>query len=475
MPSARPERFFGTLRFRLAFWNTVGLLLLGVGTLVGLREGLRYTLSGELDRLLNEDAQEVALDVERFHPDAAAVTGALERKARSHADRDWFGQVLDGQGRILSQSSSAPDLPWPPAPGAAALDLGGYRAVVRPLRVSLSAALTVRVGSGLRFITEDVATLTRILVTAGGVLLLVAPLTGYWLAGRATRPLQTIIATTDRIRPSDFRERLPLRGTGDELDRLSATINGLLDRIAGHLSRQRDFVANAAHELRSPLTALRTSIEVALERDRSPGEYQELLGDLVEEVAALGSLVNQMLLLAEGDADRLRPGAAVLRLDELAARAADMFQGVAEQRGVELRLAAAAPVTVRGDAAHVRQVIHNLVDNAIKFTPDGGCVTLEVGPGAPGRVLLRVRDTGTGIAPDDLPHVFDRFFRADRARSRDGGARGTGLGLSICRAVVTAYGGRLDVDSAPGCGTTVTVDLPRAVVGENGTPTDEHG
>jgi signal transduction histidine kinase len=172
-------------------------------------------------------------------------------------------------------------------------------------------------------------------------------------------------------------------------------------------------------------------------------------------------VVNQLLLLAEGDADRLKPGGAAVPLDALAARAVDMFQGVAEQRGVGLALAA-APAAVRGDAAHVRQVIHNLLDNAIKFTPAGGRVEVAVGPGGPGRAVLTVCDTGIGIAPADLPHVCDRFFRADRARSRDGSARGTGLGLSICQTVVTAYGGRLAVDSAPGRGTTVTVDLPQA-------------
>jgi heavy metal sensor kinase len=461
MRSGRSERFFGTLRFRLTFWNTAVLWLLGAATLVGLREGLRYTLSNELSRLLAEDATEVGLVVERFHPDAAAIAGALERKARSHTDRDWFGQVLTPAGGVVSESPGVPALDWPLAPGPRPFDRDGYRVTERPLDRPGLPPLVVRVGSGLRFVTEDVDTLTRVLLLAGGVILLVAPLTGYWLAGRATRPVRTIIATTGRLRPNALAERLPLRGTGDELDRLSATINGFLDRIADHLTRQRDFVANAAHELRSPLAALRTSVEVALERERTPAEYQELLADLAEEATALSGLVNQLLLLAEGDADRLKPGRATVPLDALAARAVDMFQGVAEQNGVGLALTA-APVAVRGDAAHVRQVIHNLVDNAIQFTPAGGRVDVEVGPGAAGRAVLTVRDTGVGIAPADLPHIFDRFFRADRARSRGGGPRGTGLGLSICQTVVTAYGGRLAVDSAPGRGTTVTIDLPRA-------------
>ena len=211
--------------------------------------------------------------------------------------------------------------------------------------------------------------------------------------------------------------------------------------------------------MRSPLTALRTSAEVALQRDRTAAEYQDLLADVVEEVAALSGLVNQLLVLAEDDADRLRPGATAVPLADVTTRAVDMFQGVAEQQGVKLAVVRTEAVAVRGDTAHIRQVIHNLLDNAIKFTPAGGRVEVEVGGRRPGRAAMVVRDTGIGIAAADLPHVCDRFFRADRSRSRE--ARGTGLGLSICHAIVTAYGGRLTVESTPGRGTTVTVDLPR--------------
>jgi heavy metal sensor kinase len=461
MPSGRFNRFFGSLRFRLTFWNTVGLLLLGAGTLVGLRQGLHLTLSRELNRLTVEDSTALAARLtERPIENPATLTAGLNRKARSCADRDWFGQVLAPDGHILAESTGAPTLDWPDAPTSVPFDLGGYRVLQRTVRSLGGSPLIFRVGSNVRiFVTEDVNTLTRVIVLAGVAILLVAPPVGYWLAGRATRPLQSIIATTDRLRPGAMTERLPLRGTGDELDQLSATINGFLDRLAGHLTRQRDFVADSAHELRSPLAALRTSVEVALQRDRTSAEYQELLADVVEEVAALSGLVNQLLLLAEGDADRLRPGDGMVPLADVAARAVDMFQGVAEQQGVSLSIVRADPVAVRGDPAHIRQVIHNLLDNAIKFTPAGGGVEIDVGPGPPGRAELHVRDTGIGIGPADLPHVFDRFFRADRSRSRE--ARGTGLGLSICQTIVTAYGGRLAVESTFGKGTTVTMDLPR--------------
>jgi heavy metal sensor kinase len=325
----------------------------------------------------------------------------------------------------------------------------------------------LRVGCSMAEIDEDVLRLTEMILVAAAVIIVVAPLSGYFLAGRATRPLDAILRTTARLRPDRLVERLPLHGTGDELDRLSATINGLLDRLADHLARQRDFVANAAHELRSPLAAMRTSLEVALEHDRSPEEYRELLADVVEECAGLGQLVNQLLLLAEGDAGLLRANGGSARLDKLAARSVEMFQGIAEQRGVELRADELAPAAVQGDEPHLRQVVHNLIDNALKFTPPGGRVRVAVTarPGA-GQAVLCVSDSGVGIPPEDLPHVFERFYRADKARSREQPTGGTGLGLSICHAIVTAYGGHLGVESKPAHGTTVTAALPLAPGGD---------
>jgi heavy metal sensor kinase len=467
MPFGPLERRLHTLRFRLTFWNTAAIILVVLATLFGLREGLRWTLLRDLDGLLSEDVQEVRLTLERYYPDWEQVRDELRRKARSHSQRGWYARLFSAGGAVLLETDGAPAVGVPavkPVPQHP-FTVAGYRLVQRTVRLSGKggAELEVRVGSSLAGIDEDVLRLTEMILVAAGVIVVVAPLSGYFLAGRATRPLDTILRTTARLRPDRLVERLPLHGSGDELDRLSATINGLLDRLADHLARQRDFVANAAHELRSPLAAMRTSLEVALGHDRSPEEYRELLADVVEESAALGKLVNQLLLLAEGDAGLLQARAGSARLDRLAARSVEMFQGIAEQRGVALSAKALAPAAVRGDEAHLRQVIQNLIDNALKFTPAGGHVSVEVAARG-GRAVLRVRDSGSGIAAEDLPHVFDRFYRADKARSRELPG-GTGLGLSICHAIVTAYGGHLGVESKPGEGTTVTAVLPLAADG----------
>jgi signal transduction histidine kinase len=468
MPSGLLGGRFRSLRFRLTFWNTGAILLLVLATLVGLREGLRYTLRRELDALLAEDLLEVELAVDRYHPDWARIKEDLDRKAVSHKARSWFVRVRDAEGKLVLATAGAP------GPPVATLGEGGsrpfnadsYRLVQRRLSGRGRPELIVRVGCSQGFVEDDVLNLSKMLVVVAVAFLVLAPLSGYWLAGRATRPLATILETTARLRPGRLDERVPLRGSGDELDRLAATINGLLDRLAAHQEKQREFVANAAHELRSPLAALRASAEVALTHDLSPEERRELLADMIEACEGLGGLVNQLLLLAEGEAGLPRAGGAV-RLDLLAARSVEMFLGMAEERGLELRAAGLAAAPVRGDDTHLRQVVNNLIDNAIKFTPPGGRVTVEVRPASgagsgPGEVLLRVSDSGVGIPAQDLPHVFERFYRADKSRRRAPARGGNGLGLSICQAIVGAHGGHISVFSEVGRGTTVLVWLPAA-------------
>lgn len=257
---------------------------------------------------------------------------------------------------------------------------------------------------------------------------------------------------------------VPIRGTGDELDHLSLTFNLLLDRIASFLQQRREFLANAAHELRTPLAALRSTTEVALRSERTTHEYQELLGTIIEESESLEVLVNQLLLLAETEADTetlLLTGEPVA-LEELIERSCDMFVGVAESRSIELRFKIVRRGMVKGNRHHLRQVINNLVDNSLKFTPAGGKVniTLDV-DSLTSIACFSVQDTGVGIAVDEKPRLFDRFYRGDRSRRRDAVTRGTGLGLSICQAIVKGHGGTLSVESQIGQGSCFLVSLPQ--------------
>ncbi len=459
-----PPWFLRSLRSRLAAWNTFVVVLTVAVSLVAVREGLRITLVRENDNELFDHALEMELAVERMYPDLRAIGEEFDRKVLGHQHRTLFVKLLDDHGQTLANSLRAPQLLAGTAPAARTNVLrssGSYRLAYRQARAADGQRLVICVGGTLEHVTADIYRVTQMMGLVAAPLLALAPLTGYWLARRATAPVGRIIGLASRLRPSRLDERLPLRGTGDELDRLSQTINALLDRIALYVAGQNEFIANAAHELRSPLAAIQSSVEVALNSDRSTQEYKDLLDSLVEECRGLGSLVNQLLLLADADA---RGGALQLspvRLDELVSKAVEMFRGASEELEVELRWTPPGPVTCWCDAAGVRQVVNNLIDNALKFTPAGGHVTIDLRTAAdPTWVEFRVRDSGAGIAQGDLARVFERFFRADRSRHREREVTGTGLGLSICQAIVKAHRGRIEVHSAPSKGAEFLVQLP---------------
>jgi signal transduction histidine kinase len=263
---------------------------------------------------------------------------------------------------------------------------------------------------------------------------------------------------------ASLETRLEVPPTGDEIARLAATFNRMLDRLQDAFETERRFLADASHELRTPLTAVRGNVEVVLRQASAGGgdaltpEALDALEDARRESERMGRLLGDLLLLARSEA----PGASEVgrrepvRLDRLADEVVRSARGLTT--GQYLEAFAAVPVVVRGDPDRLRQLLLALLDNAIRHTPAGGQVIVEVGEELPGTALLRVRDTGEGIAAEHLPHVFELFYRADGARSRATG--GTGLGLAIAKAIVEGHGGSIDVASRAGEGAIFTVRLP---------------
>jgi len=443
-------------------WSTSVVFFTLVVALFAVREGLRLALLGELDQRLQEDVLEVRLTVQRYYPDLALIREEMDRKAIGHAHQSLFVQLLDASGHVELTSTKAPQIDELPASRfkSGPITWGNFRLAEAPLDDPRWPAIGVRVGSSLELIQADLAKLTRTIVIVGLTLLPLAPLGGYWLAGRAIQPLTLIIRTAARLRPRNLDERLPIRHTGDELDQLSVTINSLLDRIAAYLQRNHEFIADAAHELRSPLAAIQSAVEVTLNTDRSTDEYKELLYDIVGQCRGLTVLVNQLLLLAESDTQKTLGGDCV-RLDHILEKSVDMFRAAAEERGIRLVCSHLSPTTVLGSGSGLWQVINNLLDNGIKFTEPGGEVNVQLRTDAvQDVVVLRVSDTGCGIPPEDTSRIFERFYQGDKSRQRQNQSRGSGLGLSICEAIVLAHGGTISVQSRPGHGSTFTVTFP---------------
>ena len=307
--------------------------------------------------------------------------------------------------------------------------------------------------------------LARFRATLGIVTLLIVviALTGGWLATRsALFPIRRLSLAVQRIiRTGRTDARVPLDGSGDAIDELTSLFNTMLDKIEGLVTAMRGALDNVSHDLRTPLTRLRGTAEMAL---ASPPEgeaadqiehYRERLADCVEESDRVLLMLNTLMDISEAESGTMQLKREPVALAEIVSRAVDLYRDVAEAKGVTLAATVELGASVAADRTRLEQVMANLLDNAVKYTPAGGRVDVEVHREADGAVL-RVRDTGPGIPADEQPRIFDRLFRGDTSRAE----RGLGLGLSLVKAVVEAHGGTVYVDSEPGRGSTFSVSLP---------------
>jgi len=301
--------------------------------------------------------------------------------------------------------------------------------------------------------------LARFRATLGIVTLLIVviALTGGWLATQsALFPIRRLTQAVQRIiRTGRTDARVPLEGTGDALDELTSLFNAMLDKIEGLVTAMRGALDNVSHDLRTPLTRLRGTAELALASPPNLEHYREALADCVEESDRVLVMLNTLMDISEAESGTLQLRREPVALAEVVARAVDLYRDVAEAKGVALSSDAPPDIVVVADRTRLEQVAANLIDNALKYTPPGGRVDVEVRRAADA-AILRVRDTGAGIPPDELPRIFDRLFRGDTSRAE----RGLGLGLSLVKAIVEAHGGTVDVVSVPGQGSTFTVTLP---------------
>jgi heavy metal sensor kinase len=462
-----------SIRARLTLWYT-SLLTLSMLLLGGVAYGLLgYSLARDIDRALQGVASVLAAQPARgSSPALPAEIDAIFRR--------FFG--MSPWERYVERRH-----PWserspqePPARGAqlplstralsrAASGLGTFETLERaetypvrvltyPVREADRVTSVIQVGMSL----ESVAvTRRRFLLVMAAILPLAVLLAGgggWLLARRALRPVDRMAAAARRISAEHLDERLGTSGTGDELDRLATTLNAMLGRLDTAFRQIRRFSADASHELQTPLTILRGELEVALRAPRSPEEYRRVLTSALEESDRIAQLVEGLLLLSRADAGVLRMDRQPVDLAQVAADVCAHIRVLAEARGVLLTMEESAPTTIQGDRAHLRRLILNLVDNGIKYTPRGGRVSLALAQEGEW-AAVRVSDTGIGLSREDQERIFQLFYRAPAAAAQ--GEEGSGLGLSIARSIAEAHGGRLEVDSLPGRGSTFTIWLPR--------------
>jgi heavy metal sensor kinase len=280
---------------------------------------------------------------------------------------------------------------------------------------------------------------------------------GFALASRALRPVDEITRRARQITAENLDQTIPPKKVDDEIGRLTVTINGMIQRLHQSFAQVRQFSADASHELRTPLTILRGEIELALRSPKTPEEYRGVLESALEEIMRLTSIIDNLLMLAKADQGTYHATFSEVDLKALVDELYEDSEVLAERKNIRVELHADRPITIVGDRLRLRQLLLNLIDNAIKYTPDGGTVTLSL-DGQNGSAVITVQDTGMGIPPEEQEKIFNRFYRVDKARSRELG--GTGLGLSIARWIAELHRGTIGVRSEPNKGSTFTVTLP---------------
>lgn len=279
---------------------------------------------------------------------------------------------------------------------------------------------------------------------------------GATLTWSALRPLRNMTRAVGSIlETGTVRARVPVAGTGDPLDDAAALMNRMLDRIEALIASLRGSLDNVAHDLRTPLTRLRATAETTLDRPRTAEQYRAALADILEESERVSTMLDALMDIAEAETGVMTLRAEPIDLVALVRGAAELYTDLAEEKGVPLELDLPASLPLVADAARLRQAVANLIDNAVKYTPPGGRVTLSAAA-RPDGATITVADTGVGIAPHDLGHIWERLYRGDRSRSE----RGLGLGLSLVKAIVEAHGGRVDVETTPGQGSRFSIHVP---------------
>ncbi len=459
-------------RLALRFGATLMLVALAGSAFgyIALRRILHSQLDRNLHRLAEIEASGAAdAPDESVHFHEELLAAASERVVRPpHYAAVWS---VDGEPVLRTENLGGRDLPLPEGilrrvatadtPEFFGFELDGrsFRALVYPLGL-LGAQHRVhllQVAAPTEHIETVLGHFLRLLVllVLGGTV--AASALGWWLAGHAVRPVLQLIEQAESLDMARSEHRMTADADTEELSRLVSVLNSMLARIDGAFEHQRRFLADAGHEIKTPLTILRGDVEVALRRLRSPAEYEEVLRQTLDDLRGVSALAEDLITLARSDSGGLEPCPIDLTVPQLLARVAERYTRTAKDVGMRLDIEIREPLVINGDAGLIERALSNLVDNAIRYGRRGGRLSLTACPDADGRVRITVRDDGPGIPADEHSRLFERFYRGETGRRT---ARGSGLGLAIVKAIVEAHGGRVDLESEAGRGTTVHLLLP---------------
>jgi heavy metal sensor kinase len=452
------------IRWRFTLWFGATLAAVLIALTVFLVLMMRQQSLASLDRELGEELREITAEINSAKTTPELLRG-LERSFAEHGE--FHFELIAPTGETFFRSRGLE--PQPKLGPAVAGQIGeplfdsrevagvGRSRVVRTSVEGPGGPYVVTAATPLEPLERHMSVLATVLLGTVPIALGLALLGGYMLARRVLWPVDRIVEVANRITATDLHQRVEAVNPNDELGRLAQTINSLIDRLQKAIEEMRRFTADAAHELRTPLAVLHSGIEVALRVPRSGEEYRRALEAAADESNRLAKLADQLLFLSRQDAGMTQIEREEVRLDALLKDVVERFELPAQEAGVTLAVEPMEPCLVRGDDIRLSQVFFNALDNAIKYTPPGGRITVRARP-AGSRVRVEVEDTGIGIAPEHLGQVFKRFYRAGPQPS--GARSGAGLGLAIAKSAVEVHGGDIWLESQVGRGTVLRVELP---------------
>ncbi|GCE07717.1 sensor histidine kinase [Dictyobacter aurantiacus] len=470
-----------SLRLQLAAWYTSAFAVLLLLTGMVFYQYLERSLEASVDTDLGLRAQQIASslvlhqgtitlrDLNLALPGLDTSTHGTDTTS-SDVSQGTLVRLLDAHGKLLGETSAFHTLHAPQSSVTQPLQGTPWQGTVlstRDQEVRLYSRTLTSAGQPLAVIQvgESLATLHALLhqlvaalLAVGALVLVSCALGSYWLAGRSFAPMKRLAETASKIQAGDLHQRVPVPSVRDEMQYLALTLNKMLDSLDESFSRQRRFVADASHELRTPVTVIRNKADIALRKSRTPQEYTIVLQSISAETERLSQLISDLLALARGDEGQAQFERETVHLDTLIEAVAANAEELAHKRDICLSVQTLPPVTLLGDEARLIQMILNLLDNAIRYTNPGGSVQVGLLTNS-SEVQFIVQDTGIGIAPEHLPHIFERFYRVDPSRTRTEGS-GTGLGLSIVEWIVRKHEGSIEVSSQVGQGSCFIVHLP---------------
>lgn len=459
-----------SIRVRLTIWYGGGLALIMIIFAGALYLVMSRALENQIDRSLDEAAVAAARSLEEHRFGPFLLLDDLAQAFPELALIDKFFQIFAPQGQVTLQSANIKtrDIPLSQTSLESALQGRATFETVRfhdeipirllsyPIRHGETLVNILRVGTSLSPVEEMLSRLVFVLLIGSPLAVAVSVLGGWFLAGRALKPVDSITLAAQRITAEDLTQRIHTTSM-DEIGRLASTFNDMIARLETSIRQIRQFSADASHELRTPLTITKGETELALRKPRSPDVYREVLESNLEEIDRMSRIVEELLFLSRADLGQVKVASLPVQLDTLVQEIQMQAMMLGKDRAVETILEHVEPLQVMGDEWRLRELILNLVDNAVKYSSRQGTVALSLTK-THDAAELTVKDDGIGIAPEEQPFIFDRFYRTDAARSHV--QHGTGLGLSICKWIAESHHGTIDVTSTFGEGSRFTVSLP---------------